>query len=282
MYKLIVENEKGEQLELTHNPAYTITSVDGLYPPSATINTAVSATLDGSKFNSSRVNNRNIVIELYIESPCEQNRIELYRYVKSKRHIKLYYSNGVRDVFIEGYVETVPINIFDQKQKVQISIICPSPFFKGVETNLIEFSSVNDLFEFPFDIAEAGIEFSSLQLHVEKPIINGGDVVNGVEITLRSRGLVLNPKIYNTETKEYFILNFEMQAGDEITINTSVGNKFVALLRDGVETNIINKLQPGSTWLQLQPGDNVFTYEADEYVENLYCVFVQTSLYEGV
>jgi hypothetical protein len=282
MYRLIVENERGEQLELTDNAAYTITNIDGLYPPSAAINLATTANQDGSKFNSSRVNERNIVIELYIEHPCEENRINLYKYIKSKRYIKLYYSNETRNVYIDGYVESIPIEIFATKQKVQISILCAFPFFRTVGDNVIEFSSVNGLFEFPFSIVEEGIEFSSLQLHAEKSIVNAGDVVNGMQIKLYAIGLVLNPKIYNTETKEHFILNFEMAEGDEINISTVTGDKHVTLLHNGVETNIINKLAPGSKWLQLQPGDNVFTYEADEYVENLFCTFIQTTLFEGV
>lgn len=282
MFKLTVENDMGEQLELTHNSAYSGISIDGLYPPSATVNTAVTATHDGSKYNSSRVNDRNIVITLYIESPCDENRIELYRYVKSKQYIKLYFSNELRDVYIDGYVESMNVDFFALKQKVQISVLCPSPFFKVVEDNIIDFSSLTSLFEFPFSIEEAGIEFSSLQLHTDKSVINRGDVPSGAKIKLYSIGTVLNPTIYNVGTSEYFTLNFEMQEGDEITISTVTGEKYVTLLRDGVETNIINKMKIGSKWLQLQPGDNLFTYEADEYVENLMCTIVQTSLFEGV
>lgn len=282
MYRIILENAKGEQLELTNNPAYSIMSVDGLYPPSATINTSTMANMDGSQFNSSCVNERNIVIEFAIESPAEENRINLYKYIKTKQYIKFYYKNETRDVYIEGRVESMPIEFFEKKQKAQLSILCPSPFFKNVDSTVIELYSVVSNFEFPFSIAEEGIPFSELKLGVEKSIINGGDIEDGVIIELVATGTVLNPKIYNSGTREHFFLNMEMQAGDKVTINTRKGEKSVMLLRDGVESNIIAKHAIGSSWFQLQPGDNTFIYNADERAENLSCIFIQNNLFEGV
>lgn len=282
MYTLSAENAKGERLALTGNPAYSVTAVDGLYPPTSTINRSTVATMDGARFNSSRVNERNIVIELYIESPAEDNRINLYKYFKTKQYVKLYYSNGTRDVYIDGYVESMQIEYFEIKQKAQISVICPFPYFRSTAESVVDFLSVTSLFEFPFSIPAEGVEFSTLSLGAEKTIINNGDVASGIQIILTSTGLVLNPQIYNSGTHEFFKLDFEMDAGDEIIINTEPGNKSVKLLRDGVYTNIINKMQIGSKWLQLEPGDNLFIYEADEYAANLSCKFIHTDLFEGV
>ena len=81
MYSLSVENTYGDILELTNNPAYCITNVDGIDPPDATINTARNAGADGSVFNSAYMNNRTITITMAINGPAEANRIELYRSV---------------------------------------------------------------------------------------------------------------------------------------------------------------------------------------------------------
>lgn len=282
MYRIILENARGQQLELTNNPAYSIIDVDGLYPPSATINTVTTANSDGSEFNSSRVNERNIVINFAIESPVEENRINLYKYIKSKQYIKLYYMNDAREVYIEGRVESMQMQLFEIKQKVQLSILCPFPFFKNVTDTVINFQSIVDMFEFPFSIDSDGVPFSEVQLLVQKSIINNGDVVNGVIIKVQASGIALNPKIVNSDTNDIFALNVELQAGDVITIDTRIGQKSVTLLREGVESNIINKLVPGSTWFQMEAGDNIFVYTADEYPENLSCTFIQTDLFEGV
>lgn len=156
MYTLIAENKYGQQMELTHNEAYVIESIDGIDPPDVVINTTRNANADGSVFNSAYVDNRQIIITLAINGPAEANRIQLYTYFKNKYPVKLYYQNGTRDVYINGYVKKVQIEYFQKKQIAQITIICPDPFFKGVSNEVIEFSSVESLFEFPFSIEESG------------------------------------------------------------------------------------------------------------------------------
>ena len=62
MYSLKVENDRGNTLELTNNPNYTVFKIEGLNPPHATINSSVNTTTGGSNINSVRLENRNIVI----------------------------------------------------------------------------------------------------------------------------------------------------------------------------------------------------------------------------
>ena len=282
MYQCWIENEYGEKLELTNNKNYTVYQIDGLEPPAATINTSPVANFDGSVFNSSRANERNVVIYLTIEGDCEVNRINLYKYAKTKRAIRFYYKNEARDVYIDGYVESIQIAFFDMKQAVQISILCPAPWFNANEKSVIDFSTVTSMFIFPFAYEEAGAPFSVIEPGAQKSIINEGDIENGTIIQIRAIGTVLNPAIYNLTTNEYFKLAVEMAEGDEILINTNKSHKGVTLTHNGQTTNIINDMEIGSTWFQLTTGDNVFTYGADEYEQNLSCTFIYTNEFEGV
>lgn len=285
MFTLIAENQYQEQLELTHNPAYTITDIDGIDPPDALINTTHNAGADGSEYNSAYVNNRQITITLVVNAPAEVNRINLYKYFKSKFPVRLYYTNASREVFIDGYVQNISVGYFDKKQTIQIVIFCPKPYFNGVSDSVQEFASVIALFEFPFSnesITENKITFSELLIGLEKSIINNGDVTTGVIITIQATGQVVNPKIYNVETRESLILNVTLKDGDLITINTRQSEKAITLLRDGVTSNLIGSLEQGSTWFTLQPGDNVFTTAADTLVENMLVTFTITDQYEGV
>ena len=118
MYTLIAENKYGEQLEITNNPRYVITDIDGLYPPEGVINTTQVANMDGSVFNSSHINDRVITITMAINGPAEANRLLLYRYFKTKYPVRLYYKNGVRDVYIDGYVSKFSVEYFEKKQNV--------------------------------------------------------------------------------------------------------------------------------------------------------------------
>lgn len=155
MYTLIAQNKYEEQLELTHNEAYVITSIDGIDPPDAVINTTRNANADGSVYNSAYVDNRTITITLAINAPAETNRINLYRFFKAKYPVRLYYQNGSRNVYIDGYVQNIQIEFFNKKQIAQITILCPNPFFNGVEDSITEFGTVESLFTFPFHIEES-------------------------------------------------------------------------------------------------------------------------------
>lgn len=282
MYTLITENKYGEQLEITNNPRYAITDIDGLYPPEGVINTTQVANMDGSVFNNSRINDRVITITMAINGPAEANRLLLYRYFKTKYPVRLYYENGVRDVYIDGYVSKFSVEYFEKKQTAQIEISCPMTLFRAVKESVTEFANIENMFVFPFAIEAAGIPFSEIALGEQKTIINGGDVETGVVIHLNALGTVLNPKIYNADTGDRMTLSVEMRAGDEITINTRKKEKSITLLRDGVQTNIVGKLDAGSTWFNLIPGDNIFTYEADEFPEHLQCIFIINNQFEGV
>lgn len=59
------------------------------------------------------------------------------------------------------------------------------------------------------------------------------------------------------------------------------GNKKVTSKKNGEETNIINKLDIDSTFLQLDPGEenNVYRYDADQNLINLEVTILYNPLY---
>ena len=282
MYSLKVENDRGDTLELTGNPNYTVYKIEGLTPPKASINTSSNATTDGDTVNSVRLENRNIVIYATVNSDVETNRINLYKYFPVKKNIKLYFSNDSREVYIEGRVELVECDLFTERQVAQISIICPKPYFKAVDNLVTMFSDVSSLFEFPFSISEDGIEFSAITANIRKSIINTGDVETGIVIKLFAKGTVVNPVIYDVLKRTQFKLNFEMVAGDSIVINTNAGEKSIELIRAGVSRNILGNMAKNSTWFVLESGDNVFAYDAESGNSSLQLSFTTAILYSGV
>lgn len=282
MFNFIAQNKYGQQLELTNNAAYTISEIDGLDPPDSTINTTKNAGTDGSVYNSSYVNDRVITITLSINSPAERNRINLYKYFKAKFPVRLYYQNNTRNVYIDGYVQSIQIGYFEKKQTAQIVVNCPKPYFNDINSIATNFHTTLPLFEFPFSIPKSGVEFSIFSSYVEKNIISISDIDIGMIITITAVGSVENPTIYNSETNDFIKLNFTMQDGDEITIDTIMGEKSVTLLREGVTTNLIGSLVNGSTWLQLEPSDNLFLVTADANSDHMNVYFTVTNQYEGV
>lgn len=279
MFTAKVKNKRGDSLVLFPSREYAV-KIYGLTSGTASLNFSTVGTNDGSIYNSGRKDNRNLVLEIKPLRDVERNRIALYKIFKLKGLCEFYFKNGSRDVFIEGRVESVEGDLFELGQSIQVSIICNNPNFKALEETVADISSVVPLFTFPFAIAAEGIEFSVIEKAVEKNVYNYGDTESGLLIELRAVGEVSNPAIYD-EAGNSFGIKIDMVEGDKIVINTNKGEKSVTLYKDGVETNIINKVIPGPTWFTLQPGDNVFMYSA-ENPDLLQIVFKHFTQYEGV
>lgn len=282
MFNLIIENPSGERIELTNEKNCEIIGIDGLNPPSANIITSNISMNDGTRFNSATVNQRNIVIHLQLTYDVENTRIMLYRYFRIKQYCKIFYKNGSRDVYCEGYVETFENDRFVVNNQVDISIICPSPWFKAIDDVVADMSQILAMFEFPFAIEEEGKEFSVLDRNVLTVITNGGDVDTGFIMQLMATGNVKNPKIYNADTLGMIGLTFNMVAGDMIEISTVKGDKYVRLIRGGQSSNIINSLNKNPDWFQIQPGESNFVYDCDEGNDFFSVKFITQNLFEGV
>lgn len=266
MFSLKIENAKGAVLELTNNEGnYQVTKIDGLNPPNANINTSNYANGDGASFNSSRIPNRQIVITVYINGDVEKNRLKLYKYFRNKEWCKIYFKSESRDVFIEGYVQTLEAPQFTQKQVAQIAILCPNPYFKDVDTIVQSISKVLKLFTFPFSInVNEPIAFSSLELERVTNVINDSESETGLIINATFMGTVDKLEIRNVDTGENFIIDYEFIENDKLVINCNRGSKSVTLTRNAVEYNLIPYVRSGSTFFQLGIGDNNFSFLADE------------------
>lgn len=234
MLKVTLTSDSGS-IMLTNNPAYTVTSVSGLDPASANVNLSENALFDGATFNSSKVSTRNIVINFAINQPAGANRVQLYKTVKPKRSIRTYIENSDRKAYIDGYVESLSVDMFAGKEVAQISILCPYPFFT--------------------DKASPYTATGDVVLTAD----NSGDVETGLNITITaSGGEVFSPYIQNLSTGDTMTIRQNMVDGDIITINTNTGKRSVTLTRNGTTTNIINALDLTSTWLTLGLGTNEF------------------------
>lgn len=285
MYKCAVEKNSVYQ-ELTGNEnQWQIISVTGLNPPGATINISSVVGLDGGRFNSSKLDTRNIVIMLKINGDVEKNRLFLYSLFRTKEEVRFYYSNESREVYIDGRVETVECAYFEKMEILQISIICPQPYFRALEEIITDISKVIPRFEFPFSIeADAPEIISEFDTSLVTDIVNEGESETGVIIEITFLSAVATVTIQNTETGEYFTLNYRFWEDDVVTINTNRGKKSVTLTRAGMNFNIFSAIDRGSTFFELVAGDNFFSYTADAGAgdENINIVFRHDTVYRGV
>lgn len=281
LYSLILENEIGQQINLSQTAnRFMFSKIDGLNPPAGTISTSSYAGMDGSYLNNAFIEKRNVVISFEMRGfGVENRRHELYKVVKPSRYIKIYYSTKNISVYAEGIVETCEIENFDTLTKGQISIICPDIYWYSTETQTAEYSQILGAFHFIFPDDDKPFPLGKYNTQNMMTVVNDGDEV-GFTLEI-SGGPATNPTLYNAETDEYIQIKGEIQNGDKITVTTKTGNKTVTLEREGVTTNIINRLVSGSTWLTLREGLNRF-YLRGTGLQNLKVKIIHTNAYLGV
>ena len=117
LFHLILENESGEQVNLSATANQYMTSkIEGLNPPAGTISTSSYAGMNGSYLNNAFIEKRNVVISFAMRGiGIEKRRHQLYHVVKPSRYIKIWYKTANIDVYAEGYVETCEVSNFEQQ-----------------------------------------------------------------------------------------------------------------------------------------------------------------------
>ena len=280
-FKLILMNDNSDCIDMTETAnRYMISQIEGLSPPPGTISTSGYAGMDGSYLNNAFIEKRNVVISFEMRGfEVEKRRHELYKVVKPSRYIKIYYKTANISVYAEGIVETCEIENFEMLTKGQISIICPDIYWYSTETQIAEYSQILGAFHFIFPDDDNPFPLGKYNTQNMMTVVNDGDEV-GFTLEI-SGGPATHPTLYNAETDEYMQIQGEIQNGDKITITTKTGNKTVTLEREGVTTNIINRLVSGSTWLTLREGLNRF-YLRGTGLQNLKVKIIHTNAYLGV
>jgi len=281
-FTLIIQNENGEQIDMTATAnRYMTSKISGLHPPPGTVSTSSYAGMDGSYLNNAFIEKRNVVIPFEMRGfDVELRRHELYRVVKPSRYIKIYYSTKNISVYAEGIVETCEVENFEKLTNGQISILCPDIYWYSTETQIAEYSRVRGAFHFVCPDNDEPFPIGMYNTQDMMTINNSGDEV-GFTLEI-SGGPAKNPTIYNALTDEYMQISGDIQKGDVIAITTKTGNKTVLLEREGVVTNIINRLVSGSTWLNLKTGENKFYVRASDGLNNLKVCLIHRNAYLGV
>lgn len=245
---VIVTNNLGESIEMVlgspEKSGFLITSIDGIGPGSATINTTELATTDGGIYNSSRLASRNIVLNIrfYDEyETIEALRMKSYKYFPIKKEISLIFVTDSLTLRTSGFVEKNEPNIFSKEESTQISIICPDPNLYLKDPSIKYFNMVTPLFRFPFkggtyiketlNIVDDGsenildsdnksilstsydltdkIRFSLMDLTQYKTLYYPGYDDIGIEMAFHFLGEVVNPTIYNVTKNERMQIDTE-------------------------------------------------------------------------
>lgn len=267
-----VQNSLGEVLDLMGSrDRFVVESIQGLNPPPATLNMVNIYGMDGARPNTRFLNTRNIVLTMRLRGDQEASRQELYRFLSSKDALRFFFQNSNRNVYIDGLVETTEDDMFVRTQNMQVSIICPDPFFRDVNEHVVELQNTAAGFTFPFSIDQDDpIEFSSYEDHRTTDVINDTQTETPFEIEMTAResapsfsGFVVQNQVTGEKIgfSGWPIVLDTFEPGDVIYINTDPAHPVMEIRRGTQVFNRIPTMYPGGTFFQLHPGSNVFGYK---------------------
>lgn len=243
---------------------YLVTDITGLGPSSAHINTTDYAMLDGARLNSRKLNPRTITVTVCLQGDIEAARQQVYNYFRVKEAARFYFENGSRSAYIDGWVQSVEVDLFSMSEQMILTLYCPDPYFQADEQTTESLKFEPKLFYFPFAINEGEpVEFSSADPDKAVVALNDSDTPAEVEIEAVFYANVEDLIIRNLTTDQWFEIEADMRYGDVLTITTGRKKKSVKLTRGSTTSSLMGNVVAGSTFLELAPGENELNYSSD-------------------
>ncbi len=223
--------------------SYRVLNLEGIGGAPVNIQTQKAPFQDGVTYIDTVLEPRYINVEfLLLGADIDGMRRNICNIINPKTTGTLYYTNNDTTYTIDVNVDLAPTflggasNIGKNWQRGVLTFIATDPYWKS------------------------GAKIATLKAMFDAE--NEGDVLTPVEIIFAAEGAdLVNPKItryggLHSEEGEYIKLNYTIPNGDSVYINTAFGKKEIILLSD--DTNLLNKLDSGSTFFNLNVGVNEF------------------------
>jgi len=288
MERLIYTNDHNESVEFSHRSVFHTNHVTGLSDTRNDVFTIQSMGQDGDTYVGGRIARREIEIFGTIrerdKTQAFDHRRRLARVLNPHLAATLTYQYGDTVRVIDCVPENAPRFSRDAVfLDYEVILTCPDPFWRDAGESAEHIAEWRPLWEFPFEIPiDTGMEFGQRAPSLIATAVNNGDVHAGMRVEFRAVGPLTNPSLLDINTRKFVKLNYDMTAGDVITVTTYYGRKGVRLRRGGVETDAFHLLDPDSTYLMLDIGANQYRYDAGSNLNNLEVTIYYTNLYMSV
>lgn len=282
MKRIVCEDSSGNTIEFAYDGApLRLSDTDGFSAADYTVNTSQSTGQDGETYLSSTANKRNPVITVEILSDYQAQRDRLYSFFQPRSEGTIFFYEDASIGRKAGYyVEDIDVEESGSARQAVISLICPDPKWYALEDEIVSMAQIEKDIEFPAELADE-FTVSHRNENVMSTIDNDSNAARGLTITFKASGVVTNPAMIEATRQEQLQVNVTMHSGDILTVTTGAGNKRVQLTSDGVTTNINNLWIYGSTWLQAEPGRNIYRYNAGSGKDSLSATIQSTPAYWG-
>lgn len=112
-------------------------------------------------------------------------------------------------------------NIWNEKERFTLRLLCPDPYFVGMDDYGQNIAAKRNLFAFPFVFTEkVGLITEYSEYGGLVSVENQGDMPTPVIVEIEAKAYVSNPKFENVTTGEYIEMNLTMSADDVLILNT--------------------------------------------------------------
>jgi tail protein len=261
---LSATNSRGQLLSIPledEGIGFYIRDIKGLDPVKATLVSSSFANMDGSQYQSSRREARNIVITLGLDPDygvkgVEELRKQLYAYFLPKLQIDMTYTmfdkfatdvlEQTLDLHITGVIESFDAPLFTDDPQATISVMCFDPDFVDQNTVTFDGMSVSDL--------------------TETTVTYDGSIDTGVYFRIMPDRELDAFTVYHRppdQTLRTVDVQLPLIAGDILIISSVRGDKYANLISGGVQSSVLYGITPQSAWIELQEGDNSFRVYSD-------------------
>ena len=278
VFKRVDSNEE-LALSMTDTPFYILNNVDwgvvqGTHHSYKYVNQI------GVSITSTSLKERSITVTGWIIADTEEEMDErkqfLNRYFDPRYEIDVMYKNYFLRFVPDNTVKygTSEKENNDTIVQFQIKGTCADPLFSEINGSKETIAATIATFHFPLimstNLYERGLVFGYRQPSLTAKVTNKGAVEVGMKIVFKAIGELTNPRLINVDTREFVAIEKSMVAGEEIVINTNVGEKSIqGKIGNEDYSNYFMYKDLDSIWLQLRLGDNLFRYDADSGLDNL-------------
>ena len=277
MEKLVYTNTNGESLVFSNAKPFILSTKDGFSSVENIITSQKNFGQDGETFVSHNLATRNIsfggTIVAQDKSTLLSHRRSLVRVFNPKLAGTLYYENDNGSYEIDVIPEFAPVigendlQGFRNMKPYNVTLKALDPYWSdtSLTDGLTPLSTVEPLFSFPLNVTTNYVFATAKSGEIIK-VSNDGDIAVGGVFRLKLAVTVVNPKIYNIYTQEFFGFTGTYTSGTFLEISTVRGNKYVRKFTT-VWENSMPERTVGSTFLQMDLGDNYLQIQATSGVE---------------
>lgn len=262
---------------------WLLTKINGASAPGYELFTEANATDDGETVTGKHVKSR----ELELQATCldasvnDILRRQVMAFFNPKYTYKVYlsYMGTTHWLSAELYTHDVPSQKLCVPQTWSVTFLAPESYWQSTDDFNQDIAAITPRWGFPYmDHPDYGVLVDVANFSRRVVFDYDGDAPAYPIITITADDTVTNPKIIKDGA--YVRLIDTLEKGDVVLLTTNP--RRIRITKNG--QNVLNKVDRASnfTGLQLQPGTNIVSYEAEYGDNNLHVVIRYNKQYLGV